>query len=263
VTETARSKDGTRIAYEKSGSGPPLVLVQGALSDRTVAAPLRVLLDPHFTVFAYDRRGRGESDNPDLSRYAPEREDEDLAAVLAVAGGHPFVYGHSSGAILALRAATTGHSMLRLAVYEPPLSILRTRPSRSLDVITRLTSLVHVNDRDEALRVFLTEAVGLPAAALAPMTASPMWARMQELAHTTPYDATLAETSALLLPAFATVVLPTLVLSGDASFPWIIETARVVAKTIPNAELATLPGQDHIPAPEILAPELIRFFGNT
>ena len=256
--QTVISKDGTRIAMEKSGSGPALVLVGGALSDRSAAAALRPHLDPHFTVHAYDRRGRGDSD--DRKPYSPEREDEDLVAVLAAVGAPVFVYGHSSGGILALRAAIAGVHLRALAVYEPPLLLPRFRAPFHIDVIARLDALVAAGDRDAALRVFLGEAVGLPGPAIQQMSAAPMWRQMLALAHTTPYDATLSQTSALLAPSFPTVLVRTLALHGDASFPWIMETANSVAAAIPNGTSASLPGQTHSPSPGLISSELVRFF---
>ncbi len=255
--DTVASRDGTRIAFETSGAGPALLLVTGALSDRSVALTVRAALDAHFTLFAYDRRGRGDSG--DTAPCAPERELEDLGAVLDVAGSGAFVYGHSSGAILSLRAAMSGQSMGKLAVMEPPFIVPGMRPLPPADVTSRLTSLVAAGDRAGALRVFLTEQVGIPAAAVSQMAASPLWARMLKLAHTVPYDSAIASTGELPA-ALARVAIPTLLLHGGRSFPWIGETARTIAKTIPGAEFAVLEGQDHSPAPEVLAPALVRFF---
>jgi pimeloyl-ACP methyl ester carboxylesterase len=256
--ENVFSQDGTPIAFEKSGSGPALVVVNGALSDRSSAATLRPLLDPHFTLFAYDRRGRGESeDNP---TYAPERELEDLAAVIEATGGPAFVFGHSSGAILALRAALAGLSISGLAVNEPPYILHGTRPMPPADVTSRLQKLVAAGHREEALRIFFVEQVGLPAAAVESMSQSPTWLAMVALAHTTPYDSAIAAASELPRAALAGYATRTLVLRGGASFAWIAETARALAQALPNAELVTLEGQSHAPAANVLAPALIRFF---
>ena len=252
------SADGTRIAYEASGVGPALVLVNGGLSDRSAIAPLRAYLDPHFTVIGYDRRGRGDSG--DSPPYAPEREIEDLAAVLEAAGAPAFVCGHSSGAILALRAAMGGLPIRRLAVNEPPFILKGTRPLPPADGLRRLEALLAAGDRDGALRLFLVDHVGIPAAVVGAMSASPVWPRMLSLAPTVPYDATIAGTSAADLTPFAALPTRTLVLTGTASFPWISETARSLAATLPNAEIVELPGQPHSPAPDVLAPPLLRFF---
>ncbi|HEY5147762.1 MAG TPA: alpha/beta hydrolase [Polyangiaceae bacterium] len=254
--ETAVSRDGTRIAFDTSGSGPPLVVINGALSERSAA--LGPYLDPHFTVVAYDRRGRGASG--DTPPYAPERELEDLAAVIEAAGAPAFVFGQSSGGILGLRAAMSGLPIRRLAVNEPPFIMPGTRPPPPADVPARLEALVAAGDRDGALRVFLGEQVGLPAPVLQQMSAGPMWPRALAMAHTAAYDTAIAGADGVPAAALATVTTKTLVLWGGASFPWINETARVVAKALPNAELVKLEGQTHSPAPDVLAPELVRFF---
>ncbi len=256
---TSTSRDGTRIVMESSGSGPALVVVNGALSDWSAVAGLRPHLDAQFTVVAYDRRGRGGSG--DTPPYAPEREIEDLAAVIEAAGAPAFVYGHSSGGILALRGAMAGLPMRGLAVYEPPYILPGARALPPESATARLEAAVKLGDREGALREFLLEQVGLPTAALEAMMASPVWPRMLSLAHTTPYDAMLSGTSVFSLrDALAKVSVHTTVLFGTASFPWIVATARAIAQGLPKATLAGLEGQTHQVAPEVLAPTVARFF---
>jgi pimeloyl-ACP methyl ester carboxylesterase len=256
---TVASRDGTRIAYDTSGAGPPLVVVNGGLAERGAVAALRPLLEPHFTLIAYDRRGRGDSG--DAAAYAPEREVEDLAAVIEAGGAPALVFGHSSGAILALRAATSGVPMRRLAVYEPPFMVPGTRPMPTRESTSRLAERLAANDREGALAIFFVEQVGLPQAAFDRLKASPAWPRMLAIAHTTAYDAKLTGDAGVPVAALAKLTLPTLVLSGTATWPWIAETARVVAEALPNAETVHLEGQAHSPAPDLLAPALVRFFG--
>jgi pimeloyl-ACP methyl ester carboxylesterase len=252
------SADGTRIAYEASGVGPALVFVNGALSDRSAIAPFRPHLDPRFTVIGYDRRGRGGSG--DSPPYALAREIEDLAAVIQAVGAPALVYAHSSGAILALRAAMGGLPIHRLAVNEPPFILNGTRPLPPADLPKRIEALLDAGDRDAALRLFLVDHVGIPATAVAAMSARPAWSHMLSLAHTVLHDAAIAGTSAVDLTPFAALTTRTLVLTGTASFPWIAVTARALATILPDAELVELPGQPHSPAPEVVAPLLIRFF---
>jgi len=254
---TLRSRDGTRIAYEVSGTGPALVFVNGALTDRTSVAPLRPLLDPHFTVVAYDRRGRGDS--ADTAPYAAEREVGDLAAVLEAVGA-PFVFAHSSGAILALRAATSGVPMRRLAVNEPPFILPGTRPVPPPEITARIAERVAASDREGALRIFLVEQVSLPPAAFEHLKASPVWPRMLALAHTASYDSALSMPSELPVATLATLSLPTLVSNGTASSAWLAETAAALVRALPNARAVHLEGQPHSPAPEVLAPVLVDFF---
>lgn len=256
--DTVCSRDGTRIAYEVSGTGPALVLVNGALAERSAYARLRPLLDAHFTLFAYDRRGRGASG--DTLPYAPERELEDLEAVVEAAGAPAFVFAHSGGAILALRAAMRGVAIRRLAVNEPPYMLPGTRPIPPREISKRIAERLTASDREGALRLFMVEQVGLPAPAFEQLKASPAWPSMVELAHTAAYDSEMSVDSALPVAELAQLSIPILVLNGTASFPWLAETARALVAALPNAQAAHLEGQPHSPAPEVLAPALLRFF---
>ena len=255
------SADGTLIACERSGSGPSLVIVNGALSDRRSADGLRPHLDPHLTVVTYDRRGRGASG--DAPRYAPEREMEDLAAVVAATGGNAFVFGHSSGAILALEAVLRGLTVKKLGLNEPPFIVGTSRRRPSADLEDRLRRLIDAGDRESALHLFLTDATGLDEAAIGGVRSSPAWPRMLEIAHTAAYDAAL--TSGNELPAaerLASLRPPTLVLNGDKTAPWIQMTAAALAAAVPGARREVLAGQAHNPEPGILAKALLAFFTN-
>jgi pimeloyl-ACP methyl ester carboxylesterase len=253
------SADGTLIACERSGSGPSLVIVNGALSDRRSADGLRPHLDPHLTVVAYDRRGRGASG--DAPHYAPEREMEDLAAIVAATGGNAFVFGHSSGAILALEAVLRGLPVKRLALNEPPFIVGSSRRRPSVDLEDRLRRLIDAGDREAALHLFLTDATGLDEAAIGGVRSGPAWPRMLELAHTASYDAAL--TSGNEMPAaerLASLRTPTLVLNGDKTAPWIQTSVAALAASIPSARREVLAGQAHNPEPGILAKALLAFF---
>src|SRR2546421_2212227 len=155
-----RSKDGTAIAFDQSGDGPSIILVGGAMSTRSASAPLAVLLAPRFTVFAYDRRGRGDSG--DTAPYAVEREVDDLAALISEAGGSAFVFGHSSGAALALEAAARGLAITKLALYEPPFIVDDSRPPLPGQYVTQLTELLAAGGPGDAGAVFLTTRGGGP-----------------------------------------------------------------------------------------------------
>ena len=255
------SADGTLIACERSGSGPSFVIVNGALSDRRSADGLRPHLDPHLTVVTYDRRGRGASG--DAPRYAPEREMEDLAAVVAATGGNAFVFGHSSGAILALEAVLRGLTVKKLGLNEPPFIVGTSRRRPSADLEDRLRRLIDGGDRESALHLFLTDATGLDEAAIGGVRSSPAWPRMLEIAHTAAYDAAL--TSGNELPAaerLASLQVQTLVLNGNKTAPWIQMTATALAAAIPGARREVLAGQAHNPEPGILAKALLAFFTN-
>src|SRR5437588_5960385 len=187
---TVLSKDGTAIAFDQSGQGPALILVAGATATRVAEAELSAHLAPHFTVLAYDRRGRGASS--DTAPYAVEREVEDIEALINEAGGSAFVFGHSSGAVLALEAARLFPTKItKLAVYEPPFIIDDSRPPVPQDYVPHLNELITAGRRDEAVEYFMTDAMLVPAEMVAQMRQSPMWAQIEAVAHTIPYDGTI------------------------------------------------------------------------
>ena len=260
--QTVTSKDGTTIAYDQTGTGPALILVGGALSERSAAIPMAGLLAPNFTVYGYDRRGRGDSG--DTQPYTVEREIEDIAALIEQAGGSAFVYGMSSGAVLALRAAASGLPITKLALYEPPLIVDATRAPLPRDYVAHLNELVAAGRCGDAVEYFLTAAVEVPAAMVAEMRGSPMWPGMEALAPTIAYDGAVmgdamsgAKTP---LQQFAAVTTPTLVLDGGASPEWMHSGAQALADVLPNARRETLPGQTHAVDANVLVPILRAFF---
>jgi pimeloyl-ACP methyl ester carboxylesterase len=260
MLETVTSPDGTRIAFERSGDGPPVVLVGGAFNDRTTVAGLAAALASSFTGVAYDRRGRGDSTDNDT--YTAQREIDDIAALISHVGGTAHVFGHSSGASLALEATRQDIGVDKLVVYEPPFVVDDSRPRPGADIADRLRALVTEGRRDDAVKLFLTESVSVPTAMVESMRAGPVWAWLANLAHTLPYDATVC-TPGLVLPAdrLATITAPTLAIAGSNSPPWILAAARAVADAIPKARYITLQGQDHssLQHPEALAPVLTGF----
>ena len=266
VVEKLKSKDGTEIAYDWVGNGPALVLVGAAWNDRMSAAPLAHLLASEFSVYTYDRRGRGDSG--DTPPYAVEREIEDLTAVIEAAGGSAYAFGVSSGAALALEATAAGAPISKLAMYEPPYIVDDTRPPLPDDYIERLDQLASEGKRNEVLRYFMTAAVGLPPEMAEQMAASPMAQAMEPLAHTVSYDGRVmlrGGMSGKPLPKryTDTVTVPVLVMDGGASEAWMRNAARGLVALLPDVQYRTLEGQDHAAPPEVLAPELERFFGPT
>jgi len=262
------SKDGTPIAFDQSGHGPAIILVVGATATRLAEASLAAALAPHFSVFAYDRRGRGESG--DTAPYAVEREVEDIEALITEAGGSAFVFGHSSGAVLALEAARLLPTRItKLALYEPPFIIDDSRPPAPQDYAAHLTELVSTGRRGEAVAYFMTE-VGTPAEMVAQMRQSPMWPGLEEVAHTLAYDITIMGNTQrgdpLPLRKWASVTVPTLVMDGTVflgrgeSHVFLRHGAQELATILPHAQRRTLEGQDHGPADEVLAPALKEFF---
>lgn len=182
------SKDGTAIAFDKSGQGAAIILVYGAFTVRSqpTMVQLAALLAPHFTVFNYDRRGRGESG--DTHPYAVEREVEDLAALIKEAGGSASVWGWSSGAALALEAAARGLAITKLALYEAPYIVDDSRPPLPKDCVTQITEMIASGRRGDAVEYFMTRTAEAPAAWVAQMRNTPMWPELEAVAHTLIYD---------------------------------------------------------------------------
>ena len=255
------SKDGTTIAFDQSGEGPAIILVGGAFTDRSqpTLVQLAVLLAPHFTVFNYDRRGRGDSG--DTATYAVERESEDLAALIKEAGGSAFVCGFSSGAALALEAAAHGLAITKLALYEPPFIVDGSRPPLPQDFATQLKELASSGRRGDAAELFMTKAAEVPVEVVAQMRQAPFWPGVEAVAHTLIYDTTImGDNNALPTERVASVAVPTLVIDGGASPVWMRNAAQAVAEALPNAQHRTLEGQTHNVAPDALAPVLEEFF---
>ncbi len=253
------SKDGTAIAFDRSGEGPALILVTGAIAARSDAASLAASLSPHFTVFAYDRRGRGESG--DTAPYAVEREVEDLDALITEAGGSAFVFGHSSGAALALEAAVRGLAITKLALYEPPFIVDDSRPRLPEDFATQLSELVSSGRRGDAAELFMTKAAEAPVEVVAQMRNAPFWPGVEAVAYTLIYDVTImGDNNALPTERVASVTVPTLVIDGGVSPVWMRNAAQAVVEALPNAQRRTLEGQTHNVAPDALAPVLEEFF---
>jgi pimeloyl-ACP methyl ester carboxylesterase len=254
------SADGTVIAADRTGSGPALVLVAGALTTRTAFAPLAELLAPHFTVYAYDRRGRGDSG--DTPPYAVDREIEDLAAVIRAAGGSANVFGHSSGALLALDAAARDVGVTKLALYEPPL-ILGGEPMAA-DFADQLAGLVAADRRGDALALWMRSTVRMSDEAIAQARTEPWWPSVEAVVHTTPYDATITAPymTGRPLPAqrWSSVTMPTLVLDGEVSPSVLRDGVKALAGILPNATRDTFLGQGHGAPPEMIAQVLTAFF---
>ena len=252
---TTTSADGTTVAYDRTGSGPPLVLVVGAFCDRQTTKTLAGLLAGHHEVFEYDRRGRGASG--DTPPYAVDREIEDLAAVLAAAGGAAAVYGHSSGAALALEAAAQARPITGLVAYEPPYTTPDDGAPSSL--AERVEAFIGAGRRVDAVETFLTEAVGVPPALLPTIKAGPDFPGMVAIAHTLPYDLSICGDGRVPRDRLAAVGVPTLVVDGANSPAWAGRAADAVAAAVPGATRRTIDGQDHGVPPDVIAPVIVDF----
>ena len=262
---TVRSADGTTIAFTKAGQGPPLIQVDGALCSRSFGPmpKLAAQLAPHFTVYTYDRRGRGASG--DTLPYAPDREVDDLEALTAMASesGTVFVHGTSSGAALALEAAKRIPAIAKLAVYEPPFIVDDTRPPIPDDYLPRLRQLVAEDRRADAVKMFM-RFVDTPAIFTAVMPLTPVWSKVKAVAPTLPYDIAIMhehqQGQPLAAAEWAEVKIPTLAAAGSKSPAWITNGTRALADTLPDARYQTLPGQNHMVKPQAIAPVLTEFF---
>lgn len=255
------SKDGTAIAYDRIGQGPAVVIVGGVLGDRSQQSPLAQLLASHFTVYNFDRRGRGESG--DTPPYAVEREVEDIAAMLDAAGGSAFVYGTSGCGALCLEAAARGLSpkMKKLAIWEPPYIIDENRPPVPQDYLEQLRKMLREGRRGDMIELFFTKAVGMPAEFVATMRQSPFWAAQEVFAPTLVNEAILMSNGSFKLPEerIAKAAVPTLVIDGGTT-PWLSHTADVVANILPHAQRRTIAGQPHNVADAAMAPVLVEFY---
>lgn len=258
-----RSADGTTIAYEVTGSGPAVILVDGAMCYRASNGqrPLAEKLADHFTVYVYDRRGRGESG--DTAPYAPEREVEDIAALIETAGGSASLAGVSSGAVLVLRAAAAGLPVERIAIYEPPFAIDAAVLAEQQVALAGMETELVAGRRSAAVQTFL-RLVGVPAVGRYMMRLFPMYKQMTGIAHTLPYDQRIigATGTAPVLEAqpWAGITAPTLVMAGGKSPETaLVAPGRGVAEQVPGARFEILPGQTHMVSPAALAPALIGF----
>ena len=247
--ETVTSADGTVLAFDQLGSGPPLILVAGASCDRAVGTAVAAALAERFTVLNYDRRGRGDS--TDTAPYAVDREIEDLEVLVSAAGGTATVVGLSSGAALAAHAVASGVPVNHLVMWEPPFRLDPEGQRQTEDYNARLATLLGEGDRGGALELFM-RMVGVPEPAIAGMRQSPYWALGEGLAPTLAYDAAVMGGGA---PpgVLRDVQAPTLVLAGGASPAWMRESARAAAEAIPGARFEVLEGQTHDVAADVLA----------
>ena len=265
------SKDGTRIGFERSGRGPALILVDGALCSRAFGptAKLAPLLAHNFTVYRYDRRGRGASG--DTQPYSPSREVEDLAALIAEAGGTASLLGLSSGGALALEAAASGLGVDKVIAYEPPYvdeseSITNTATltlAPTSDVHEeRLKKLVATGHRGGAVDYFMRDMVGAPAIVPVIMRLMPwVWSKLKAVAHTLPYDAAVMTRFRVPRARFASIGRPVLVMNGTKTDARLKAAARVIAATVPGAQYAELERQTHNVSPHALVTPSIGFLG--
>jgi pimeloyl-ACP methyl ester carboxylesterase len=252
--QVVRSADGTDIAVEQFGDGSPLVLVGGAFQDRSSMNAVAAGLRDTFTVYEYDRRGRGASG--DKVPYSVEREVEDLAAVIEVAGAPAFVFGQSSGGALALEAAARAVPIRGLVVNEPPYT---DGPGTSIEFAEHLEELVETGQPAEATAAFL-ELIGTPPAVIASMKARGSWTRMESFAPTLSYEVRMCNNGEVPTDRLADVSAPTLAMAGEHSPAWAHAGTRMIAEHVPSGEARVIAGQGHVVADDVLISVLREFF---
>jgi hypothetical protein len=259
------SRDATAIAFDRQGEGPAVILVGGGLVDRSEQAPLATVLAERFTVYNYDRRGRGES--RDTSPYAVDREIEDLEALLAEAGGSAHLFGVSSGGALLLEAAAAGLPALTLAVYEVPYDMADDWPPRWQEYRDQLDAALLEGRRGDAVELFM-RLVDIPDEAVLGMSQAPSWPALEDLAHTLAYDAACLGNGQPSAARLRSITQRTLVATGDAfrdpgAPPWVMAldgAADAIVRTVPGAERRILEGQSHVSDPQVMGDLLGQFF---
>jgi len=259
---TIFSKDGTKIAYDKTGQGPALIIVAGAFQDRMAMAAYAEPLSKHFTVYNYDRRGRGESG--DNQPYTAEREIEDIDALIQEAGGSAFVFAGSSGGVLTLDAAAHGSNITKLAIYEPPFVVDDSRDPVPENMVDQLKGMIASGRRGDSAETFMTKGSLMPADVVAGMRTQPFWPGVEAVAHTLVYDATIMDGTMRGTPLpfdrWAAIKIPTLVIYGGAGPAWSRNAAEALVELLPHAERRALDGQFHDLMPDVLTPVLEKFF---
>jgi pimeloyl-ACP methyl ester carboxylesterase len=263
---TVTSNDGTQIAYDSVGSGPPLILVAGATQyravDQTTPKLARLLAAGGFRVINYDRRGRGESG--DTQPYAVEREIEDIEALVAEAGGEASLFGMSSGAVLAAEAAARGVPVTKLLMYEPPMVLDDSGPPPQPDYVEKIEGLARSGDGD-AMAYFVSM-VGMPEEQLAEFRQSPVFPAFAAVEHTLAYDGRIMEPYGKGEPipqgAWDGALQPTVVFAGGDSPDWMQNAARAAAEALPDGDVRIVPGQTHEFDPAVLAPEMLEFLSS-
>lgn len=256
-TRTVKSADGTTLAFDVYGDGPPIIFVGGAFNTRSTTAPLAAALRDRFTTLNFDRRGRGDSG--DTPPYAVEREIDDLDAMIRAAGGSAAVFGYSSGATLALKAAARGSAITKLVVYDAPFAVDESHPRLPAGFADELVRLIAAGRRDDAVELYQRVAVGMPEDVVVRMRHAPFRRALEAVAHTLSYDARIVGDLALPTDLIRSIAAPTLVVDGEASPPVMHKAAEALVQTLPDARRCTLPGQGHDLSPDALRPVLMGF----
>ena len=258
--ETVTSADGTVIAYEKSGSGPPVVVIGGGLNDRAMFTPFATLMSEHFTVYNYDRRGRGGSGYGDPEQFSIEREIEDLAAVIAATGEPTSVFANCTGGMIAICAAAAGVPVLKLGLYEPPYDSPKATPEQ----IAQLRQFIAEDRREEAVTLFAKDMVRfITDETLENFKQHPAWQAFESMAPSAIYDAIISvDHNSVPFSILPKVTVPTLILSGRDSSAAIQNACGTLAEKLPDARIVRLEGEGHLFNQQTGAPLFAEFFAS-
>jgi len=257
--ERAISKDGTTIAYWRSGEGPPLILVHGTSADHSRWRPVLPAFEEHFTVYAVDRRGRGDSG--DSEDYSIEREFEDVATLVDSLGEPVNLLGHSYGAVCALEAALLTRNVRKLVLYEPGMNVTGEQiyPPGFID---RLDALLDAGDRDAVISTMFRELVGMPQEEVEYLRLLPAWQERVKAAHTVPRELRADEAYRFDPERFGDLGVPTLVLEGGGSPAFLKAADKAVNEALPNCRIVVMPGQGHAAmdtGTDLFTTEVVRF----
>lgn len=262
--ERVKSRDGTSIAFDRLGEGEPVIIVAGALSDRSTTRPLAEALAKQFTVFNFDRRRRGETgDESEGHPTSPAREVEDIAAMIEVAGGSAAVYGHSSGAALAFHAGVSGLDITKLVLHEAPFAPdeLDDDWDDPREYARELEALLAEGKEEEATEAFM-RAVGMPEEVMSSLKGTPDWKQWTVLGSSLAWDsAAMGDAQGGKVPheLVSRITMPTLVLIGDRTFDFMIDIGRILADTLPQGQFMLVKGADHEAGPELIGPPVAAF----
>lgn len=259
-TKHITSKDNTKITYHVIGKGPSVILVDGAFcySGFGPSKDLAALLSKHFTVYYYDRRGRGNSG--DDQPYTVDKEIQDIAAIVSEAGGKAHIFGNSSGAVLVMKAAAAGLNLGRLALFEPPFFVGSQKNLPPKDHRKKLKEYTENHEEGKAVTFFLTKIMGVPCILTLLMRLTPNWGKMKAVAKTLQYDSAVMEDFSVPYSLLKSIRQPTIIIGGEKSADVLKKSCEAVAESIPDAELLMLPKQNHNINVKVLAPVLIDFF---
>jgi pimeloyl-ACP methyl ester carboxylesterase/uncharacterized protein YndB with AHSA1/START domain len=259
---TVTSKDGTQIAFEKTGNGPVVILVDGAFCSKDFGPTPKLVpvLANNFTVISYDRRARGDSS--DTQPYSVQREIEDIEALINVVGATASLYGVSSGAVLCIEAVASGLPVKKLVIFEPPYYTDSRRNEPPSDAERQLNQMIAEGRKKDAVKFYLRKVIGVPAIVPFILRLTPNWSKMIANANSLPYDAAVMGNFKVPKNVLASINIPVMVIASAKSPQSLRKPSQVVAELLSAGKYKILKGQIHNVSPKTLVPELVKFFNN-